>query len=146
MAEHLEDCAIHACAGEAVDAQHHEAEVADRRVGDQFLHVRLDERDQRAVDDADNSEGDDPRRVRCASAGKSPELSPTSRRSPSSANSASSTEPAVGDLTCASGSQVWNGKSGTLTAKAREEAEEEPERRVAGKRDGARSNADAGAR
>jgi len=29
---------------------------------------------------------------------------------------ASTTEPAVGASVCASGSQVWNGKSGTLTA------------------------------
>src|SRR5207247_735702 len=33
------------------------------------------------------------------------------------------TEPAVGASTCASGSQVWNGKRGTLIAKARRKAE-----------------------
>ena len=31
-------------------------------------------------------------------------------------------EPAVGASTCASGSQVWSGKSGTLMAKPREKA------------------------
>ena len=35
---------------------------------------------------------------------------------------ASITEPAVGASTCASGSQVWNGNSGTLIAKARKNA------------------------
>jgi hypothetical protein len=35
---------------------------------------------------------------------------------------ASTTEPAVGASTCASGSQVWNGNIGTLTAKARKNA------------------------
>jgi hypothetical protein len=32
------------------------------------------------------------------------------------------TEPAVGASTCASGSQVWNGNIGTLTANARKKA------------------------
>src|ERR1044071_8288482 len=35
---------------------------------------------------------------------------------------ASTTEPAVGASTCASGSQVWNGNIGTFTAKARKKA------------------------
>ncbi len=38
---------------------------------------------------------------------------PILRRTP-----ARMTDPAVGASTCASGSQVWNGKSGTLMAKA----------------------------
>ncbi len=36
-----------------------------------------------------------------------------------SSTPASRTDPAVGASTCASGSQVWNGNSGTFTAKAR---------------------------
>ena len=43
------------------DAERDEAHVADRRVGDQLLHVGLDERDQRAVDDGDDRQDDDPR-------------------------------------------------------------------------------------
>src|SRR3954470_9935071 len=35
---------------------------------------------------------------------------------------ASTTEPAVGASTCASGSQVWNGNIGTFTANARKNA------------------------
>ena len=35
---------------------------------------------------------------------------------------ASTTDPAVGASTCASGSQVWNGNIGTLTANARKNA------------------------
>ena len=41
------------------DAERDEAHVADRRVGDQLLHVRLDERHERAVDDGDDREDDD---------------------------------------------------------------------------------------
>ena len=41
------------------DAERDEAHVADRRIGDQLLHVRLHERDQRAVDDGDHREDDD---------------------------------------------------------------------------------------
>jgi hypothetical protein len=37
------------------------------------------------------------------------------------------TEPAVGASTCASGSQVWNGNIGTLTAKAAKKRQEQPE-------------------
>ena len=40
----------------ASSPQHHEAEVADRRVRDQFLHVHLHPRDQRAVEDAGDGE------------------------------------------------------------------------------------------
>ena len=39
---------------------------------------------------------------------------------------ASTTEPAVGASVCASGSHVWNGNSGTFTANADREREEQP--------------------
>ena len=37
------------------------------------------------------------------------------------------TETAVGASTCASGSQVWNGNIGTLIAKAKKKATEDPD-------------------
>ena len=39
-----------------------------------------------------------------------------------SSTPASTTEPAVGASVCASGSQVWNGNSGTFTANATQNA------------------------
>ena len=42
------------------------------------------------------------------------------------------TEPAVGASTWASGSQVWNGKSGTLIANASAKARNAPRSRTAG--------------
>ena len=50
--------------GEGEDAEHDEAEVAEGGVGGQSLQVALDEREQRAVDDADGGEGDH-QAVRC---------------------------------------------------------------------------------
>ena len=47
---------------EREDAEHHEAEVADGRIGDDALQVRLDHRDQRAVNDADDGERHEERR------------------------------------------------------------------------------------
>jgi hypothetical protein len=70
VVEHLVDRAVDAGLGEAEDAEHDEAEVADRRIRDQLLHVRLHHRDQRAVDDADDGERDDPRGVAARARGR----------------------------------------------------------------------------
>ena len=56
MVEHLVDRAHDAGGREGRDAEHHEAEVRHRRVGDQLLQVGLHQRDEGAVDDADHRE------------------------------------------------------------------------------------------
>ena len=126
VVDHDHQRALHALHGEREDAEHHEAEVADRRVGDELLEVRLHQR-RRA------------RRTRCrsprargwpigspgliAAAGKSGTASRRKPKVPSlSMMLARTTEPAVGASTCASGSQVWNGNIGTFTANARKKA------------------------
>ena len=62
VAEHLVDGAGHALRVHRGDPEHHEAEMADARVGHQLLHVRLHHRDERAVDDADDGEHGERRR------------------------------------------------------------------------------------
>ena len=44
------------------DAERDETHMADGRIGDQFLHIRLHQRDQRAIDDRDHREDDDVQR------------------------------------------------------------------------------------
>ena len=56
VVDHHHQRALHALHGEREDAEHHEAEVADGGVRDELLEVGLDERDQRAVHDADHGE------------------------------------------------------------------------------------------
>ena len=63
MRQHDEDGPIQPGRGETEDSDDDEAEVTDRRIGDQLLHIRLHQRDQRAVDDADQRQNHDPRRV-----------------------------------------------------------------------------------
>ena len=57
VVEHLVDRAFHSLRVERENSEHHEAQVADRGVGDQAFQVRLHHRDQRAVDDSDHREG-----------------------------------------------------------------------------------------
>src|SRR5215831_557786 len=59
VGEHLENSALHADGTEGKDAEDHEAQVADGRVSHELLQVRLNERDQGAVDDADDGENGD---------------------------------------------------------------------------------------
>ena len=54
VVQHLVDRALQPSSRE--QAEHDEPEVADARVRDQLLHVGLDHRDERAVDDADHGE------------------------------------------------------------------------------------------
>ncbi len=61
--QHLVNGAVEADLGEREDTQHHESEVADRRIRHQFLHIRLHQSHQAAVHDADDREGHDPRGV-----------------------------------------------------------------------------------
>jgi hypothetical protein len=60
--QHLIDGALHALHVHGADAQHDEAQVAHRRIGHQLLHVGLDHRDERAVDDSDDGQQRDPGR------------------------------------------------------------------------------------
>ena len=60
MVDHLEDAALEAQGVQREDAEHHEAEVAHRAVGDQALPVLLDESDKRSVNDPDDRESGDP--------------------------------------------------------------------------------------
>jgi hypothetical protein len=52
--DHHHQRALHALHGEREDAEHHEAQMAHRAVGDELLEVGLHERDERAVHDADD--------------------------------------------------------------------------------------------
>ncbi len=54
VVEHLVERALHALHVHRAQPEHDEAQVAHARVGHQLLHVRLDHRDERAVDDADD--------------------------------------------------------------------------------------------
>jgi hypothetical protein len=56
VADHHHQRPLHRLQGHGEDAEHHEAEVRDRRVGDELLEVGLHQRHQRAVDDADHRE------------------------------------------------------------------------------------------
>ncbi len=63
MVDHLQNAALNAQGVEGKQAQHHEAQVAHRRVGHQFLEVFLSIGDHRAVNDADNRQHRDGHRV-----------------------------------------------------------------------------------
>ncbi len=56
MVDHLDHATLEALAGERERAEHDEAEVAHRRVGDEPLHVGLDDGDHGAVDDPDDGQ------------------------------------------------------------------------------------------
>ena len=106
--------------GEGERAEHDEAEVGDRRVGDEPLQVRLHRGDDRAVDDADHAEREQQRREvrrRPRGTGRAEAQEPVGAEL-QHARRPGSTEPAVGASVWASGSQVWNGNSGTFTANA----------------------------
>ncbi len=62
VVDHLEQGALPGDLVEGEEAEHDESEVGDRGVGDQLLHVDLGPGDQRAVDDADQRQADDPGR------------------------------------------------------------------------------------
>ena len=60
VVQHLVNGTVEALLGEGEDSQHHEAEMADRGIRHQLFHVGLHHGHQRAVDDADDGENDDP--------------------------------------------------------------------------------------
>src|SRR6185437_7190858 len=74
VVQHLVDRAVHAQLGEAEDAEHYEAQVADGRVGDQLFQVGLHHGDKRAIDDADNGQHHDPGLVLTGLIGEEPEV------------------------------------------------------------------------
>ena len=61
VVDHLQHAALEPERVEREHAEHHEAEVADRGVGDQLLHVLLHQRHEPGVDDADDRERHHPR-------------------------------------------------------------------------------------
>ncbi len=62
VVHHLDHAALQTLRGERERPEHDEPEVADRRVGDQPLHVGLHDGHGGAVDDADHGERDQPGR------------------------------------------------------------------------------------
>src|SRR5438045_769038 len=58
--QHLIDGAVGSSLSESKDAEDDEAEMAHGRVGDELLEIRLHHRDERAIDDSDDSERGDP--------------------------------------------------------------------------------------
>ncbi len=59
MIDLLEDAAGEALRGQRENAEGAEAEMADRRVGNEALHVFLHQADDGAIDDADERKCDD---------------------------------------------------------------------------------------
>ena len=82
VVDHDHQRALHALHGEREDAEHHEAEVADRAVRDELLEVRLHERHERAVDDADHREHEDDRAHASGSSRPSGRAARARRRKP----------------------------------------------------------------
>ena len=137
VSQHLEDGAVHAGAGEAVDAQHHEAEVADRGVGDQLLHVGLDEGDQRSVDDADDGQGDDPGRVAVGFGGEESDVEAQQAVGAHLEQDSGEQHRARGGrLDVGIRQPGVEGEDRNLDGEGQEESEEEPEAGVAGHGDG----------
>ena len=60
MIQHLVNRAIETQLREAEDAENDEAQVAHRRIRHQLLHIGLHHGHERAIDDADNRQHDDP--------------------------------------------------------------------------------------
>ena len=59
VAEHHDHRAFNALLIESEQADGHDRHVGDRRIGDQLLHVRLNQRDERSVDDRDCRQSQD---------------------------------------------------------------------------------------
>ncbi len=60
VVQHLVNGAIRADGREAEDAQHYKTKVADGRVRNQLLQIRLNQRNQRAINDSDHGQHIDP--------------------------------------------------------------------------------------
>ena len=69
VVDHLQHAAGDRLAGDGEDAEHDEAEVGDRRVGDEALEVLLHRGDDRAVDHADHGQRQEQRRAQWAASG-----------------------------------------------------------------------------
>ena len=59
MADHDDDGALNALQRQGPDPEHHEPQVAHRRIRDEFLEVRLHQRHQRTVNDSHHGKRDD---------------------------------------------------------------------------------------
>ena len=70
MVQHLVDRAVEALLREGEDSEHDKSKVAHRRIRHQLLHVGLHHRDQRAINDADDGQRDDPAGALLRGAGK----------------------------------------------------------------------------
>ena len=60
MVYHLQEGALYPLEIEREEPQDDEAQMTYRRVGHELLDVRLDHRDQSAIDDPDDPQGQDP--------------------------------------------------------------------------------------
>ena len=63
MRQHHEGRAVQPRLRKAEDSKHHEAQMADGRIRNQLLHVGLNQRHQRPVNNADQRQNHDPPRV-----------------------------------------------------------------------------------
>ena len=120
MIDHVQHGAGAALGGEGEDAQPDEAEVRDRGVGDEPLHVALADGEERGIQDADHRQDEDRRREiprglreqRQAVAQEPERARPCPARRPATPRR----RPELRRRR--PGSQVWNGTSGALIAKA----------------------------
>ena len=59
MIDHDQQRALHTLQRQRPNAEHHEPEVGDGRIGDELLEIGLHHRHQAAVDDSDQRQDDD---------------------------------------------------------------------------------------
>ena len=69
VVDHLQHGAADGLVAEGHDAEHDIAEMGDGAIGDERLDVTLHERDERAVENADDGQERDPRAERAAASG-----------------------------------------------------------------------------
>ena len=74
--QHDEDCSVQAGHGETKNSEDNESKVADGRVGDQLFQIRLHERNQRAIDNADQCQNDNPRGIAARLGGEEADIEP----------------------------------------------------------------------
>ena len=120
VVDHVEHRAGGRLGGEREDAQRDEAEVRDRGVGHQPLHVALAHRQQRGVEDADDRQH---QHAAARSSARRPGTAAGSSAGSRTCRPCPGRRPAAprrrsGASAPASGSQVWNGNSGALIANA----------------------------
>ena len=63
MSQHHKHRSVQTRLRKAEYSQHHKSQMADRRVGDQLLQIGLNHGDQRAINNANQRQRHDPRRI-----------------------------------------------------------------------------------